>query len=469
MPDASEIRTARFLLVAVAVLYLVLQLALFSRSRPPSWDEAVYLSQVDASTTALSFAPSRARGIVVIAALAGTGRVDLAWVRTALAVASSVALAAALLPWTRIIGVAAPVAGFLLATSWTVLFYGTEVMPNLWTAFLGIAAAGWLARWALGAPDRGALIAVALLIGAMALLRPPDAAVCGIGLVLALAWLRTRCAPRQAIASAVLLGWLPWVIEMSVRFGSPWSALSDAANTAHASGSGLADGLAEHLRLIDGPTIGPQGAGGISLVGVAWVVILATATIVGMRSSGVAGRGARLAGVAASALLLEYVVLIDGFAPRFLLPALALFAVASGIGVRSLAWQRNPIAVLLPVATVLVAFAIWHVSVADRIEERSILARSELQQLGTALGGRATPDTCAFASQEGWPQIAYASGCRGWPLAPDGLDRLEALPDPSERFVIVRTGAHPDLDQARLRRARAPGVDDQLPPRPAVR
>ena len=63
-----EARLARRLLLVVGASYLVAQLLLFSPSRAPSWDEAIYLSQVTPGVHAIAFAPSRARGISLLVA-----------------------------------------------------------------------------------------------------------------------------------------------------------------------------------------------------------------------------------------------------------------------------------------------------------------------------------------------------------------------------------------------------------------
>ncbi|HJQ72922.1 MAG TPA: hypothetical protein VJ887_05875, partial [Actinomycetota bacterium] len=62
LPTDEEIALARRLLLVVGVGYLVVQLFAFSLDRPPSWDEAIYLSQVSPGAVALPFLPYRARG-----------------------------------------------------------------------------------------------------------------------------------------------------------------------------------------------------------------------------------------------------------------------------------------------------------------------------------------------------------------------------------------------------------------------
>ena len=67
VPPDSEVAVARRLLLVVGLGYLAIQLIAFSLGRPPSWDEAIYLSQVAPGAEALPFVPSRARGITFLA------------------------------------------------------------------------------------------------------------------------------------------------------------------------------------------------------------------------------------------------------------------------------------------------------------------------------------------------------------------------------------------------------------------
>ncbi|MBI3648177.1 MAG: hypothetical protein HY240_05460 [Actinobacteria bacterium] len=91
-------RRVRLALVLVGVGWLAAQLLVCSPHRPPSWDEAIYLSQV--RPPALPFAASRSRGIVALAAPVVAAGGSIFQVRVWLAVASALALVAAFWPWT---------------------------------------------------------------------------------------------------------------------------------------------------------------------------------------------------------------------------------------------------------------------------------------------------------------------------------------------------------------------------------
>ena len=92
LPRDSEITLARRLVVVVGLAYLAAQLLAFSLDRPPSWDEAIYLSQVAPGAEPLPFVPSRARGITFLALPVLQLGGSLAQLRLFLAVASAAAL-----------------------------------------------------------------------------------------------------------------------------------------------------------------------------------------------------------------------------------------------------------------------------------------------------------------------------------------------------------------------------------------
>src|SRR5687768_13928234 len=120
-----EIALARRLLLVVGLAYLAAQLLVFSLDRPPSWDEAIYLSQVAPGAEALPFVPSRARGITFLALPVLQLGGSLPQLRVFLAVASAAALIASFRMWVPVLGLGAVAAAVLYAGSWPALFYGS--------------------------------------------------------------------------------------------------------------------------------------------------------------------------------------------------------------------------------------------------------------------------------------------------------------------------------------------------------
>ncbi len=181
---------------AIGGASLLGQLVVGSLGRAPSWDEAIYLSQVTRGAHALPFVASRARGITVLVAPLASVGTPLWALRLFLAVTSTVLLVVVFRLWVPVVGSAAVVGAGLFAASWPALFYGTEVMPNLWAALLALGVTGCFVRTA----TRGAAVelrhagaCLALAAAAMALMRPSDAVVLGLAL--------TARGARAAVAS----------------------------------------------------------------------------------------------------------------------------------------------------------------------------------------------------------------------------------------------------------------------------
>ncbi|HEX4941841.1 MAG TPA: hypothetical protein VFW51_04845, partial [Actinomycetota bacterium] len=176
-PKDDEIALARRLLLVVGLVFLVAQLVVFSLDRPPSWDEAIYLSQVTPGAEALPFVPSRARGITFLAAPVRQRGGSLVHLRLFLVVASAVATTTAFRSWAKVIGSGAVAAAVLFAGAWPALFYGSELMPNLWVALTVVAATAILARRFMAGEGRYDELLAGGLVAVAALLRPLDAVV----------------------------------------------------------------------------------------------------------------------------------------------------------------------------------------------------------------------------------------------------------------------------------------------------
>jgi hypothetical protein len=428
------------------VAYLVAQLLLFDLHRAPSWDEAVYLSQVSPGLPATVFAPSRARGITLLVAPVALSGGSVEATRLWLAIASAAALGLCFGAWSRTIGVGSAVAACLFGSTWLALFYGSEAMPNLWSGLLGVAACGLFVRRVGGdRRERSDLVAGALLLGAMALVRPPDAAVLAVALGVVAA-VRGRFDRQLAagLLAGLAAGWLPWLAEVSVRFGGPLEALRVAGEQSHVAAAGPLHSLAQHLALTDGPTLGPD-PGGISIAGIAWWTGLGALVLLGIRGAPDDRRSASTtAAVAGIALVATYVLAIGGLAPRFLIPAIALLAVPAAEGVRAVV--RSPrIVAPLALGLALTASATWQVSTAAGIEGAARTDRERFHVVGLALAKLAGGRPCAFGSTDGFPQIAFASGCRGvhLPAIDDGTVRALRNASTSASFVAAPEGFRP--------------------------
>src|SRR5690606_29899529 len=85
--------------------------------------------------------PPRARGLMALIAPVAAQTDSITVLRWYLALASAAALFGSYALWLRVRRtVVVPLAASLFAGLWTTIFYGPEVMPNLWVAFGAVAA-----------------------------------------------------------------------------------------------------------------------------------------------------------------------------------------------------------------------------------------------------------------------------------------------------------------------------------------
>ena len=426
LPREPEIALARRLLVVVGLAYLAAQLLAFSLDRPPSWDEAIYLSQVAPGAEALPFVPSRARGITFLALPVLQLGGSLAQLRVFLAVASAAALIASFRMWVPVLGLGAVAAAVLFAGSWPALFYGSEVMPNLWMALIGVAATAVLARRLAVGEGRYDELLAGGLVAVAAFIRPLDAVVLTAALVLIpLALRRATVSWTLHLLLGLVAGWAPWLVEMTARFGSPWEAFAAAARLGHTGRWSLVENTRQYLALSDGPSIGPVAHPDVPLSGLLWLVGFGILVVIGARASRRRGLLPSLvvpiaAGVALAA---EYVLLTDAQAPRFLLPALALLTLPAGLGlVTLLAGVRDRdepatmrVVIAAGTAFLVLTWAVVQLGVATRLESRVRAQRASAQRAGLQVRALAEGERCLVYSEGSFPIVGFAAGCRAAP------------------------------------------------------
>jgi hypothetical protein len=240
------------------------------------------------------------------------------------------------------------------------------------------------------------------------------------------------------LLAGLAAGWVPWLVEVSVRFGGPLEALRVAGEQSHVAAAGPLRALAQHLALTDGPPLGPD-PGGISIASVAWWAGLGALVLLGIHRAPDDRRSSSTAAAVAGTLLVAtYVLAIGGLAPRFLIPGIALLAIPAAEGVRAVVRSRR-VAAPLVLGLALAASATWQVSTTDRIERAARADREPFRVVGLALAKAAGARPCAFGSTDGFPQIAFASGCRGVHLSAidDGTVRALRNAATSATFVAA--------------------------------
>ena len=458
--DRGAARRGLLVLAAVAAAYALLQVALFSLQRPLSWDEVVYLAQTAPGEAAMDWGPQRARGIVVLMAPVAVLHAPTFVVRLYAVLLSAAGLFLAFRPWLRVVGPAAAAGAGVLATSWVGLYFGMEVFPNLPAAFAAIGTAGAVAAVVIGR-HRRSLMGVAAGIALLAFFRPSDSVWVAAALLLGVLLVARRDAVAVAAALFVggVVGWSPWLIEMSLRYGGPLRALAAAKGE---SASGLPrDDLDQYLNLVTGPVRLIVTDPTLTYNALTALILLGSVVAVGLASRDATHRRlVLLTAVGAAGGLTPYFVLNAGVNLRYLLPGWGLMTVAVGLGLVALwrlATTRRAGAVRVAgLAIVGLLVAGWVTSnavVADRNAEVAMLDQQGMYLVADELSDLAGDRPCAFVSEFGFPQMAWATSCIGLELdvfgrtgqCPGATHDLRALSrDGYEVFGFARRQLPPD-------------------------
>jgi hypothetical protein len=401
---------ARGLVIAIGVVFLAIHLLLIPRDWPNGWDESVYLSQVTPGMDGLPFHAWHARGITLIVAPVTSLGGSVADVRLFLMVLAAITITATFWLWVPLVGMAAAVAAFVFSFSWQGQVLASEVKPNYWGALLGLAATALIARRLEGGRTRYLLLA-SVLLAATALVRPTEATVLAgaIGVYILL-WRRKSWRDIVPLGVGLSVGWLPWIIEMSVRFGGLTGALREAGKGQHFVVVPIAENVLRHLAYTDDKSLPSTIPGTIW-----WAVLVVVAAVAIARGVTMADRGAALlCALAALALAVEYLIFVPALAPRFLLPAYAIASVPFGIGLVSL--LRGNVASRVIGAVVLmllVPWTIWQGAVtaqrAPTVNKGSTLPL----RVGSTIRRLAEGRPCFVLAQRAYPQIAFTARCSG--------------------------------------------------------
>lgn len=94
------------------------------------------------------------------------------------------------------------------------------------------------------------------------------------------------------------------------------------------------------------------------------------------------------------------------------------------------------------IAVSFVVFTGWNIHIARAVENQQYLAGQSLLELAKTLRGLSPNSRCFFASQFGYPEVAFASDCRGADFSPSRTTIV--LPaDPGSIPVYVLTVTDP--------------------------
>jgi hypothetical protein len=447
-PSAREGLFARRALVAVGAIYLLVQLVLFSIHRAPGWDESVYFSQVTPGVKAMFFIPARARGVPLLVAPVTLLGGSIAAVRLYLAVVSTIAITAVFWAMVPLLGAAAPIASFLFCFSWLGLLNGSEALPNPWGAILGLGVAAMLARRLEGGRMRHLVWASALL-ALMAVFRPTEAVVAAMALgVYVLVFARSSWRVLVALGAGLVTGWLPWIVENSIRFGGPISAYRAGRSSAPFAVNSVAQTLVQNAGFTNGTKV-VSGVNQVPLAGWIWwgalVLLIFYAIVRG--TTGTDRAIARLGLIGTLALAGEYVAFVSPQSPRYLLPAYAYVCLPAAIALVSLLRRGGVSRDIAALVVVLMApWAIWQGSVANRVEQQEADSAASFRAAGLTMRQLAAGQQCAFVSAHGQPEIQFASGCEGGRFVgsiPSGAQMALLASGVGQGFVVLgRPASH---------------------------
>ncbi|GAA4686688.1 hypothetical protein GCM10023347_47600 [Streptomyces chumphonensis] len=415
--DATPERPGRWIGL-VALAFTLVQLVLVVPGLGLGWDETVYLSQVGPDATTAYFSAPRARGVSFLVAPVAALTSSVLAVRIYLAVLSGAALFLALWVWRGLLP--APVlalAGGLFSSLWITLFYGPQIMPNLWVAFAALATVGCFLRAARDGRHRDpwAFAGVGFGIACVALLRPGDAAWLGLPLVAAALYVRAWRRPLllAVLALGALLGAAPWLVEAQLHYGGVLTRLERAGEIQGGLGWSLA--FDDQAKALVGRSLcRPCTIGWEHPVTAVWWLLLPLPVIAGVVA---AVRVRRLAPVlmatlAGLSLAVPYLLLIDYAAPRFLLPAYALLALPVALCLHRLFRARTPWrpAIVLVVVLGLVGHVAVQAAVLRDAVRRSGAAAGAVADVADELNRLGVRPPCVVSGHDA-VRVAYRAGC----------------------------------------------------------
>jgi hypothetical protein len=256
-----------------------------------------------------------------------------------------------------------------------------------------------------------------------------------------------------AVAVGELVGWLPWIIEGSVRFGGPVERLR-AAETTGTHGLNLRfSNLLVFPRLLDG-TPGyccsggtPAHAGPVPLALTTWLVGVLVIAALGVVWSVSERRLPEMMLVSLSAgVLTAFYLLLPGFtALRFLLPAFALLSlpVAFALVHAMRRWRRTA-------AVIIVAALVGHVApmllMAEGQMDASWRRRSVQVQAAAALQPLINKQPCLVIANPPGP-LAFYLGCDAQKSGPSKHQPRRVTQARAEGvFVLALLSAPPPPD-----------------------
>jgi hypothetical protein len=444
-------------LAAVAAAFTLTQLVLVVPGLGLGWDETVYVSQVSPQAPAAFFSAPRARGITFLVAPVTALTTSTVALRVYLALLSGCGLFLALWVWRRLLPASVPaLAGALFASLWVTLFYGPQVMPNLWVALGTLTAVGCFLRAARDPGDHRALIGLGTGVAFAALLRPTDAVWLVLSLAVAALLMRARrrLLLLLVLAAGTALGCAEWIIEAYVRYDGLFPRLRRASEIQGHLGWYFS--IDDHVRALSGRTLcRPCDVPWRRPVAALWFFALPLLIAGGVWAAARARHRAAIVvpTVVGLSLAASYLFTVGYAAPRFLLPAYTLLALPVA---QALIRACRPGPRWRPVAVTLVAVALAaHLAVQYRVLDGlvgRVRAESVYQdRITAALRAQGVRPPCVLTGEDAI-RVAFRAGCASrQPSGHDASITREALAAMALRHpvAVLRSGEWPPPPYAR--------------------
>lgn len=413
------------LLGSVAIGYLLAQFIIVTPRKYLGWDESLYVSQFAPGIPAGYMSAPRAFGMPLLAAPVVALTPSVALLRLYLMAVSSAGLYCAFWPWLKIRDTGAvPLAALLFSGVWLSIFYGNELMPNVYTACCVVAATGCFVlavrrpAWRRGRAW-GPLAGLVAAFAAMSLIRPLDAvwALLPLGAAALLHRRWRRVAPLVAILAGAAVGWVPWVVEAYVRFGGLLERFAEIDKT---NAGGLQFVVLRQLQSFSSGNLmcgawqahcGGYTAGAVLM----WCVlpVLVALGLLVLRRTSFDGPGLLATGVAVFQAG-PYLFLTGHANPRYLLPAYALAFLPAAAGLHWLAGRCRRLAPVIGPALVpalVIVFLADQLAMATAISHRVAKGRHKQLAVGRELVRAGVRPPCLVYGTSA-PQIAHVVHCR---------------------------------------------------------
>ena len=413
--DPSGALPGMLALVCVAALFAAAEFGYVVSRRGLSWDEIVYISQVNRFAYAAPFVAARARGISLLVAPVTLLTKSLFALRAYLAIASALALLGGLWTWRRTMpSRVLAIAGLLFGSLWVVQYYGPRAMPDMWVAMSGLASVGFFVKAARTGQKRH-LAGLAVCLGVAALMRPSDAVFMAVPLLAVATLVRgwRSWALVVSLTAGLVAGGIEWVVEAYVRWGGILKRLQYAVATQ--GGAGLHAGAWDELRALDGPVICRRDChiGWSDPRLSIWWLALPVLVAIGLVAARRAGRlgPALLATVVGVFLSLQYLILLNYAAPRFLIPMYALLSLPVAEAVYWTLARSRTASRVAAAAIVLALFVVQVVSQHSVLQHNVALADNHEYRIASDLARAGVRPPCVIEGYQYIP-LAYFAGCR---------------------------------------------------------